>query len=58
MKKWKKVNFDECRNCGNTLEAKTDNNKKGWFYECDEVRCTECAFKSAISVDEGVAYVL
>ena len=58
MKEWKLINFDECRECGDSLEGFTDNDKEGWFYDGDDVRCVECDFKSCISVDEeGYAYV-
>ena len=59
MKTWKDISFDECPECGSSLEGETDAKEEGWFFDGDPVRCTECKYTSSISVndDEGNAWV-
>ena len=56
-KEWQLMKFDDCPHCGDSLEVLTDNDKPDWYYDGDDVRCTNCDFKSCISVDEDHAYV-
>lgn len=63
-KEWKLFEGGGCPNCGNDLEvyssvpASKDNSEEGVLvYDGEAVRCVECKFRSAISVDEDHAYV-
>lgn len=64
MKEWKLFEGGGCPNCGNDLEvysvipASKDNEHEGVLvHDDDPIRCVECKFRSAISVDEERAYV-
>ncbi len=64
MKEWKLFEGGACPNCGNDLEvlsaipASKDDERGVLVYDSEAVRCVECQFKSAVSVDEDHAYVL
>lgn len=51
MKKWKHLEFECCPECGSDLEV-LSSDPDDTFYDGDEVRCNECDFRSAVSVDE------
>lgn len=63
-KEWKIFNAESCPNCGDYLEVLSDSHESNdtefeqYFTDGEEVRCcARCGFKSAISVDEGEAWV-
>lgn len=57
MKNWKSVDFEDCPECGSSLEAHTDSTDDDAFYDGDPVRCTSCNYTSVLSVDEGEVWV-
>lgn len=63
-KEWKILAAESCPNCGDNLEVLSDSPESNdtefeqYFTDGEEVRCcAECGFKSAISVDDGEAWV-
>ncbi len=61
-KEWKELIFDECFECGNSLEVLTNDGEitpNGQLVtDGDEVRCCECGEKGHICVDEETpAYI-
>jgi hypothetical protein len=61
-KEWKPLEFDECFNCGNSLEVFTEDGEiteQGQMVTGgDEVRCIECGEKGCICADEETpAYI-
>lgn len=64
-KKWKIFAGEDCPNCGDNLEVlsespeENDTDFEQWFTDGEDVRCcSECGFKSAVSVsDDGEAWV-
>lgn len=58
MPKFKKeFPFEDCPECGSSLEFETECDPKNddglniWVMDGDDVFCAECGFKSALSVD-------
>lgn len=63
-KEWKVFASDNCPNCGNNLEVlsdcpeEKDTEFEQWFIDGEKVRCcSECGFESALSVDDGEAWI-
>ena len=57
MAEWKDINFDDCPECGGSIQVFTDA-VDGYCYDGDPARCMDCGFKSGMSVDEsGNAWV-
>lgn len=57
MKKWKYYPYESCPECGDDLEAHTDNKFLGEFYDGDVIKCVACEFKSVVSVADGECWV-
>lgn len=54
---WKGVDFDECPECGDVIEALTTAND-GLVQDGDSLRCLRCDWQGAVSVDDyGRAWV-
>lgn len=64
QKEWKIFAAESCPNCGDNLEVLSESHESNdtefeqYFTDGEEVRCSaECGFKSAISVDDGEAWI-
>jgi C4-type Zn-finger protein len=55
---WNPTDIETCPVCNGDLEIYTAAQFGDWCLDGDAVRCTECNFKSSVSVDEdGEAWV-
>jgi transcription elongation factor Elf1 len=53
-KQWRETEFS-CPECGNLADVYT-NAPDEYFYDGDELKCTECDLTGQITVDEGNAW--
>lgn len=56
---WVLADEFECGECGASAEVLTSSKKEGYYFDGDNVRCTECDLKGGIDIHEdedGNAY--
>ena len=52
MKTWRPFDWDECPECGEGIEIKTDCTAPGQAYDGDAVRCSECGYQGIVVVTD------